>query len=123
MTKRIDAKMTDPELKSRWIAALRSGDYEQGQGALKTNDGADSQHCCLGVLCELVAPEGFQEMSEYSSTMVHQFPDTRSKQECYPNKTKMRELGLTVGRMKVLTKMNDDGRSFHRIADYIEENL
>jgi hypothetical protein len=33
----------------KWIAALRSGNYVQGTGALNCND----NFCCLGVLCEV----------------------------------------------------------------------
>lgn len=36
-----------PELKALWIAALRSGDYKQGTGALRN---PDNTWCCLGVL-------------------------------------------------------------------------
>lgn len=38
------------EIKKRWVAALRSGDYKQGTGALRN---ADNKFCCLGVLCDL----------------------------------------------------------------------
>lgn len=38
-----------PEIKAQWVAALRSGDYQQGQGYLARDD----KFCCLGVLCEL----------------------------------------------------------------------
>jgi hypothetical protein len=38
-----------PEIKQLWIDALRSGEYIQGHGALKTSWG----YCCLGVLCDL----------------------------------------------------------------------
>lgn len=37
------------DVKVKWIAALRSGDYEQGKGALHK----DGKFCCLGVLCDL----------------------------------------------------------------------
>lgn len=40
----------NPEIKQRWIEALRSGKYKQGKGRLKAADGA---LCCLGVLSEL----------------------------------------------------------------------
>lgn len=33
-----------------WVAALRSGEFKQGSGALHTADGS---YCCLGVACEL----------------------------------------------------------------------
>lgn len=46
------AKM-NPEIKARWVAALRSGEYKQTFGVLKNSQG----HCCLGVLCDLYAKE------------------------------------------------------------------
>jgi hypothetical protein len=42
------------EIKAKWIAALRSGEYKQGRGHLK---GAQDDFCCLGVLCDLYATE------------------------------------------------------------------
>ncbi len=41
------------EIADKWIAALRSGDYVQTLGGLKTEDG----FCCLGVLCDIHAKE------------------------------------------------------------------
>lgn len=41
----------DPELKSAWLKALRSGDYPQGTGQLRNSD---DEFCCLGVLCDVV---------------------------------------------------------------------
>lgn len=46
--------MMKPEIKERWLKALRSGEYEQGESALKTND---DKFCCLGVLCDLYIKE------------------------------------------------------------------
>jgi hypothetical protein len=39
----------NPEIKAQWTAALRSGEYQQSEGKLRTDDG----YCCLGVLCDL----------------------------------------------------------------------
>lgn len=47
----------DPQIKARWLEALRSGKYEQGRSALNTG-GANGQFCCLGVLCELAVEDG-----------------------------------------------------------------
>lgn len=47
-------------IKKRWVQALRSGEYEQGQGGLHSTDG---KFCCLGVLCDLAAREGVVEPS------------------------------------------------------------
>lgn len=51
----IDTVMTtypamDPEVKVKWVEALRSGQFKQGEGYLKTRDGCN---CCLGVLAEI----------------------------------------------------------------------
>ncbi len=41
------------EIKARWVAALRSGEYRQARGMLRDGDA----FCCLGVLCDLHAKE------------------------------------------------------------------
>lgn len=43
------------ELKSKWLEALKSGEYKQGQGALKeiSLETGETKHCCLGVLAEV----------------------------------------------------------------------
>ena|SRR6185312_5054794 len=46
----------DAELKQKWIDALRSGQYEQGNGQLRTQD---DKFCCLGVLCDIINPHGW----------------------------------------------------------------
>src|SRR6478752_1443394 len=43
----------DPEVKARWVKALKSGDYQQAEGALVK----DARHCCLGVLCDMFAKD------------------------------------------------------------------
>lgn len=39
----------NPVEKAKWVAALKSGNFPQAGGALKTDEG----FCCLGVLCEV----------------------------------------------------------------------
>ena len=44
------------ELLNKWIDALRSGEYEQGNGVLCLESATEPEklfHCCLGVLCEV----------------------------------------------------------------------
>ena len=43
----------NPIVKTKWIAALRSGDYAQGKGSLHRG----GKYCCLGVLCDLYRKE------------------------------------------------------------------
>jgi hypothetical protein len=47
-----------PEVKTKWVEALRSGKYKQAEGVLRDEDGS---MCCLGVLCDILAPEGWKE--------------------------------------------------------------
>lgn len=60
----------NPDIKDRWTAALRSGEYPQTQGVLHRLVGdpkpactcglceAPVGFCCLGVLCELAVADG-----------------------------------------------------------------
>ena len=45
----------DKTLKKKWLEALRSGEYKKGRRFLR-KDGA---YCCLGVLSDLMDPEGW----------------------------------------------------------------
>lgn len=45
----------DPAIRARWVAALRSGEYEQAWGVLRDDAGG---RCCLGVLCDLAVEDG-----------------------------------------------------------------
>jgi hypothetical protein len=45
----------DVAVKELWVSALRSGEYVQGYGQLRTSD---NKYCCLGVLCELASKQG-----------------------------------------------------------------
>lgn len=53
-----DAVEITPEVKAErmklWTAALRSGEYPQAKGYLKTDEG----FCCLGVACEVAIKNG-----------------------------------------------------------------
>lgn len=40
--------------KKKWLGALRSGKYKQGEGQLRRRD---NTFCCLGVLCHITAPK------------------------------------------------------------------
>jgi hypothetical protein len=44
----------NPEVKQKWIEALKSGEYKKGDGTLKTSD---NEYCCLGVLCDVFHKE------------------------------------------------------------------
>ena len=44
------------EVADKWVAALRSGDYKQTTGQLANAE--RTEHCCLGVLCEMAIKDG-----------------------------------------------------------------
>ena len=50
----------NPEVKEKWLAALRSGEYLQGIGSLRRYNSVtgESRYCCFGVLCELALEQG-----------------------------------------------------------------
>jgi hypothetical protein len=43
----------NPEIKQKWVEALRSGKFKQCRFVLRNDAG---EMCCLGVLRELVSP-------------------------------------------------------------------
>lgn len=103
--------MMEPELKEKWIAALRSGEYKQGKDCLRTDS---NEYCCLGVLADVINPDVWRASSSYyiwdkANTLFF----TNSKEE---------ELGIHF-EATALMEMNDSGKSFPEIADYIEEKL
>lgn len=94
----------NPELKAKWVAALRSGEYRQVSGRLRKGDG----FCCLGVLCTV------------ADMPITQDGETLVETGDYG------PLDALLGREHVLQlyRMNDNSRrSFQEIADYIEANL
>lgn len=86
------------KLKAKWVEALRSGKYEQGKYYL--SDGG--KFCCLGVLCDVrgLRPERNSDLYAYPLRDVLSFHDC-----------------------EVLAGMNDRGKSFAEIADYIEQHI
>ena len=67
-------------LVQEWIEALRSKKYKQGRSCLRYKD----EFCCLGVLCDIVYPEGWS-YSEFDgeSEMRHGLPPGKTENN-YP---------------------------------------
>lgn len=114
------------EMKDKWVAALRSGKYQQGQHELKS---CTDKFCCLGVLCDvkgLPYGDGFFQLDE--STHV----DTcLVKRICVMDGPSIVIHGPAIDKafyvsnviQEQLVTMNDDGVSFNEIADWIEKNV
>jgi hypothetical protein len=118
------SKIKDPEVKAKWVTALRSGNYKQGEGRLRSQSWIGTgwgqpEFCCLGVLCDILKPSGW-----CLNNTEHSFSEGKSRQRNYPNEKVMKELGIYPSAMKKLGSLNDDDRlDFNKIADYIEKTL
>lgn len=106
------------ELKDKWTKALRSGDYKQGKFHLKTKG---NEYCCLGVLCDIVDPEGWQD---FCCIFYHRL-EINEDNNGYPGlgRKASRKLKVSFEEMKDLAYMNDNGHSFETIAKWIEQNV
>ncbi len=99
----------DQVVKQKWVEALRSGRYEQTTGVLC--DG--SAMCCLGVLCDVVDPDGWT-----FDKQIHQ------GESGTPSEHLSEQVGLPLDYQDLLVAMNDDEKkTFLEIADWIEGNL
>lgn len=136
------------EVMKKWVKALRSGKFKQGQGTLKQfNRRGQPQHCCLGVLCEVynesMKKSKKKTLSEtYDPSYNFDFKHGRSifdkKKDDLPIKVKdwagmktslgtftvpiVNEYGDEDFEVECLADWNDTGRKFTVIADLIEEN-
>lgn len=58
------------DVKALWLTALRSGEYQQTTGTLRSPNG----YCCLGVLCDLAVKAGVEvsvAKAEYSENTIY----------------------------------------------------
>jgi hypothetical protein len=140
----------NPAYKDAWTSALRSGKYQQVQGALRRSD---TGMCCLGVLCDVVAPKDWRK-DEGLATIIEDLEskvpaldgtdgcgtawgfftgefyqdvegnDVESQEDGELTESVRDEAGISFDVMYRLIKMNDEEKSsFSKIADFIEKNL
>lgn len=139
----------NPEIKSQWVAALRSGEYNQARDYLHIRDdqGVDS-YCCLGVLSKLAVEAGAAKVTrarsdakwepslgrcvESNTTLFYYGaeedldgvvalpPENVCEWAGLPNE----DPGVYLDdNYKTLATLNDEGYTFAEIADIIEEQL
>lgn len=126
----LEHNMTPLELKA-WTVALRSDDYKQIDGELfgEAMKWYDDDHyeeytgyCCLGVLGSICGIS--DDVLCEDTLLVGKWAETTGMLEednDYRNPIGAEEYPHTL--QDLLSSMNDDGWSFARIADWIEENL
>lgn len=105
----------NPEIKTKWIAALRSGSYKQTTGVLRDSRG----YCCLGVLCDVVDPDKWVKASEVGDDFTQADINDERNQQLLPVRV-MKATCLHRNEQLALSQMNDTGSSFTAIADHIE---
>ena len=107
----------DATIKAQWLAALRSGQYKQTTGVLRAKeDDHNPRYCCLGVLCDVLSSDAWASDERYGGdSELFGWRQLRSNQISVP--------GLTIQEANRLVKLNDEGKSFAEIADYIEEKM
>jgi hypothetical protein len=105
----------NPEIKAKWLEALRSGKYKQAEGRLKVND----TFCCLGVLCDISGLSKWD--GDYYLNCVSVLPDEVAEWSGLGDKSP--NVKEASGRNRSLAGLNDDGNSFKEIADLIERYL
>lgn len=118
----------NPNLKQRWVKALRSGEYNQGDEYL-----CDSYNnfCCLGVLADIEYDGDWIKDNKSDVWGLRgtnrQEPETNIGFEniCkhflptnFANKC-----GLSIETQEDLADLNDSGDSFETIAEWIDCNL
>jgi hypothetical protein len=119
----------DRTIAERWVQALKSGQYQQGQHELHPE--ADS-YCCLGVLCELYrAEQGKGEWRQGPMGGEHHIftegVDGDYETAVLPKAVKdwagmQSSVGEIVGTDDALSALNDEGMEFSQLADLIERN-
>lgn len=111
----LNTKM-DRTIKENWIQALRSKKYKQGFTFLRT---ADNDFCVLGVLCDIVDPDGW----ERTFNNFHELYFHRNGLVSYPPAKILEKAGLSNGCVDEIYYLNDSKRmDFDALADYIEVN-
>jgi len=103
------------EVIKRWIKALRSGDYNQLYGTLRSGD----QFCATGVLCDLHAKE--YEIEWKMRDLLRS--DLYFLHGVNPPDEVLRWAGITFEQSATIAMWNDTGHSFKEIATHIESNF
>lgn len=109
----------NPEIKAKWVAALRSGEYKQAFGRLRDGD----LFCCLGVLCDIHAKEteeGWWDDRGYYGREREVLPTDVCEWARIPAKAGH---NVALDEDRCLSAMNDQGDTFAEIADIIEREL
>jgi hypothetical protein len=122
----------NPDIKQKWLDALRSGEYQQGEKVLRT---ADNKFCCLGVLTDIAIKEGVGNLTWNEKKplgwLVKNTEDDEATKVLPPEVSEWAGLDSDnpsvqhdeLNRECVIAHLNDTGIPFDEIAGIIEEQL
>lgn len=100
--------------KSKWIKALKSGEYKQARASLKKRG---KKMCCLGVLCDVAGAKWVTNVGPYVG-------DIQIGNTAVLTHDGLKYFGLTAAKSDKLVDMNDtNGKTFEEIAEYIKKKL
>lgn len=100
-------------VKKRWVKALRSGEYAQGECALRRRTADGEEFCCLGVLAD-VTGERWQKPKSGLIYKINRSP------AYLPRRILPRDIQQTLAAFNDGVK---EKMSFKRIANWIEKSL
>jgi len=113
------------KFKEKWLKALRSGEYEQGDLNLYLN----GYYCCIGVAGHIcgISNRAMKSKSLFQGVDFHS-KTLKKYQKLLPDIfITLDPIAATDSLLKKFANMNDGHReskkSFNQIADWIEENL
>lgn len=115
------------QIKQKWIEKLESGEYPQGQGGLriKNKEGGPDQFCCLGVLADIINPNGWRPPIDrwYKNEEITCYTFGEHGCDGYLPENIAEEVGLLENEQTKFACMNDEGKKFHEIAREIRNRL
>ena len=135
------------EIRKRWVEALRSGDYEQAQGAFVEGDPTgsrpelDTRYCCLAVLTDLAIQDGLPGL-RWSGDGLEQLEEIETEDDRVVEDWVPREDGdlpyvvwkwagfdepqyggnPMIDGEPAISRNDDMGENFEQIADAIERD-
>jgi hypothetical protein len=107
------------DLKQQLVTALRSGQYKQGIRRLRTGSGDSEYFCFLGVVADVIDPQGWGGM-KYVDAWEHHGLTASLDPRVFA------KAGLDHKAQDVLWDLmcaNDRGESFEQLAAKVEELL
>lgn len=132
----IENEKMNPEIKAKWIAALRSGEYQQTHGVLEQvvkNSDRGAGFCCLGVLCKLAADEGVvvrhfdpdstRPNAMYGAEEVGGFPPDEVNEWAGTNVSRYFVLAREDFKSSLADLNDNRGYTFEQVADVIEKEF